>query len=145
MPRARLVSQPLRMASTPIVGKTSTKVRARRGPSAPAQSPKVRNCDANTASSPWSSRFRAAWNATSSPKTSASSGANDVQPTERSNATSKTTRRVMESTPSTESANAVATAHTRSPFSKDIPAATSVVSDRAASTSATRIFCISAS
>ncbi|MFZ0160233.1 MAG: hypothetical protein WAL50_14500 [Kineosporiaceae bacterium] len=61
-----------------------------------------------------------------------------MHPTERSSDASNTTRVSVSSSPSA-AANAVATAHVRSPFSNGIPEARSVVSDRAESTSATRM------
>jgi hypothetical protein len=74
----------------------------------------------------------------SSSKKPAFSDACDVHPMARTSAVWNTTDSSSRGSPSSRP-NAVATAHVRSPFSKDTPEARSVVSDSAASTSTTRI------
>jgi len=90
------------------------------------------------ASSPKSSSFSQAWKAMSSSKSSAFSGACEVHPIARTSAAWNTTESSSGGRPRSRP-NAVATAQVRRPFSNVTPEARSVVSDTAASTSATLI------
>jgi hypothetical protein len=102
------------------------------------QAPNPASCRDSMASSPKSSSFSQAWKAMSSSKSSAFSDACEVHPIARTSAAWNTTMRSSGGRPSSRP-NAVATAQVRSPFSNATPEARSVVSDTAASTSATLI------
>jgi hypothetical protein len=99
-----------------------------------AQAPNPASWRDSMVSSPKSSSFIQAWKAMSS----AFSEACEVHPIARTSAAWNTTERSSGGRPSSRP-KAVATAQVRSPFSNATPEARSVVSDTAASTSATLI------
>jgi len=103
-----------------------------------SQAPNRSSWRASIASSPRSTSFSQPWKAMSSPNASAFSVACAVQPIARTRPVWYTTGRSSGPRPSSRP-NAVATAQVRRPFSNGTPEARSVVSDSAASTSATRI------